>query len=122
EAASGAWTWSNPNREQIIEFITPVEAKYVKLVANKTVKDNNFASASEIEFYENIATRPEITSQPKGGYSDSNITLSVTATSDGAELNYQWYENNENSLFGATEIAEATSSSYVVNLEHGQKK
>lgn len=121
-SATGAWTWSNPNREQIIEFITPVEAKYVKLVANKTVKDNNFASASEIEFYENIATRPEITSQPKGGYSDSDITLSVTATSDGAELNYQWYENNENSLFGATEIAEATSSSYVVNLEHGQKK
>lgn len=121
-SATGAWTWSNPNREQIIEFETPIEAKYVKLQANKTVKDNNFASASEIEFYENIATRPEITSQPQGGYSDSSITLNVEASSNGSSLNYQWYENNENSLFGATEIAGATNSSYVVNLEHGQKK
>ena len=121
-SATGAWTWSNPNREQIIEFETPIEAKYVKLQANKTVKDNNFASASEIEFYENIATRPEITSQPQGGYSDSSITLSVEASSNGSSLNYQWYENNENSLFGATEVAGAINSSYVVNLEHGQKK
>lgn len=121
-SATGAWTWSNPNREQIIEFETPIEAKYVKLQANKTVKDNNFASASEIEFYENIATRPEITSQPQGGYSDSSITLNVEASSNGSSLNYQWYENSENSLFGATEIAGATDSSYVVNLAEGQKK
>lgn len=121
-SATGAWTWSNPNREQIIEFETPIEAKYVKIQANKTVKDNNFASASEIEFYENIATRPEITSQPQGGYSDSSITLNVEASSNGSFLNYQWYENNENSLFGATEIAGATDSSYVVNLAEGQKK
>lgn len=122
-AVSGSWTWKSPNREQMIEFETPVAAKYVMLVADRTVKDNNFASASEIEFYENVATRPEITSQPKGGYSDSSITLSVEATSDGSSLiNYQWYENSENSLFGATEITGATDSSYVVNLAEGQKK
>lgn len=121
--ATGSWTWANPNREQIIEFETPIEAKYIKLVADKTVKNNDFASAAEIEFYENVATRPEITVQPAGGYSDSSVTLNVKATStDGNTLNYQWYENTENSLFGASEIADAVNDSYTVTLSQGEKK
>lgn len=118
---SGSWTWQNPNREQTIEFEETVKAKYIKIVANTTV--GNYASAAEIEFYENVATRPEITTQPHGGYSEENKTIEVVATStDSSQLSYQWYENEKNSLFGATAIQNATDSRYTVNLNDGEKK
>ncbi len=96
-------------------------AYYVMFMPGGTSADvkAHTLSVSNIKFAEKAvegAEEPVILAQPKGAAYAVGATasaLNVAAMiSDGGTLSYQWYQNTENSVEGATAIEGATETSY----------
>ena len=73
-----------------------------------------FATSGNIEVQPGLFP-PTITKQPTSGtyYAKQKLSaLSVTATTAGGTLSYQWYSNTANSTTGAKPISQATKATY----------
>lgn len=116
------WIWDSSSLTKTVELDESVKAKYVKVVG---ITNDSFASAAEISLTEDMMTLPFYSTSPVGGYFDKAHELSVEAAAyypSGASVSYQWYQNEEESYFGATKIEGATNSKYTVDLKDGEKK